>query len=86
MMVSLIIYLSLFCSLATASISKDPEGRSIDFHDYVDVKSDKTLVSVDFENDTEFSELLEDDYSSEKIRILPKRVRIRMPECRILNG
>ena len=71
MMVSLIIYLSLFCSLTIASISQDPEGRSIDFHDYVDVNSDQTLVSVDFEN--EFSELLEDDYSSEVNKDIAKK-------------
>ena len=71
MMVSSLIYLSLFCSLTIASISQDPEGRSIDFHDYVDVNSDQTLVSVDFEN--EFSELLEDDYSSEVNKDIAKK-------------
>ena len=72
-MLSLLIYYASIVCLATASIEENAaKSRTIDFQDYVDVNSDKTLVSVDFEND-EFSELLEDDYSSERNKDIAKK-------------
>ena len=45
----------------------------MDFDDYVDVNSDQTFVSVDFENDQKHLELLEDDYSSERNKDIAKK-------------